>query len=431
MIQLNDWLSIDKVSGRGDAIVTLTATSNEELEAKIAKIKVSTKNIDKRVSITQTEYTPSEPINPDTSPYFWVEFEEAGGEITLEAVYRKMSDGSPFTAGKYTDIVYSFDGINWSSTVTEILMGDNTLVYLKNNSGSFNNLSYSNFQTFQYERFVFNKRAKIGGNIKSLGGMKSYAYARIFNDNQYITDASKLLLPNTTLETGCYSYMFAGCTNLVSVPQLPATTLANFCYEGMFDGCTNLVNAPLLPATTLAEGCYSGMFFGCTSLVNAPQLPATTLTDSCYADMFSGCISLLFPPQLPATNLADECYKLMFANCSTLITAPQLPATTLVGECYCAMFFGCTSLEVAPDLPATHLTYNTNTNGEWGCYREMFYGCSSLKYVRILAEGFIGRPYTTNWLSGVSSTGTLVKLSDTYITNGVDGLPYGWSVVNE
>ena len=38
----------------------------------------------------------------------------------------------------------------------------------------------------------------------------------------------------------CYSYMFAGCTSLVTAPALPATTLAFVCYYNMFNYCSKI-----------------------------------------------------------------------------------------------------------------------------------------------------------------------------------------------
>jgi len=116
---------------------------------------------------------------------------------------------------------------------------------------------------------------KMYGNIMSLVDETGYetattvaerAFVNLFKNNSTLTDASRLLLP--------------------------ATTLANNCYESMFDACGALTAAPALPATTLAQECYSYMFYRCTSLTAAPALPATTLVNSCYSGMFVGCSSL-------------------------------------------------------------------------------------------------------------------------------------------
>ena len=231
------------------------------------------------------------------------------------------------------------------------------------------------------------------------------------------------VLPVTTLAQSCYGYMFSGCTSLTSAPELPATTLADGCYGGMFSSCTGLTSAPELPATTLAEGCYSNMFHGCTSLTTAPELPVTTLEKNCYAYMFQGCTGLTSAPELPATTLADGCYYEMFEGCTRLTTAPVLPATTLVTYCYYSMFQGCTSLTTAPELPATTLA-------SW-CYYYMFAGCTNLNYIKCLATDISAAYCTDSWVYKVASSGRFVKNSAASWTRGNDGIPTGWTVINQ
>jgi len=207
-----------------------------------------------------------------------------------------------------------------------------------------------------------------------------------------------------------------------------ATTLTeryNFIY--LFSSNTKLTDAfgLLLPATTLTTGCYYSMFYGCTSLETAPALPATTLKTDCYYSMFSGCTSLTTAPALPATALADQCYHSMFYGCTSLETAPALPATTLAYYCYQRMFFGCTSLKTAPALPAPTLPE--------GCYRAMFYGCTKLNAVTCLATNISALWCTTEWLkdAGTQVTGTKTftkAASMTGWTTGDSGIPDGWTV---
>ena len=255
-------------------------------------------------------------------------------------------------------------------------------------------------------------------------------------------------LPATTLAKNCYDNMFSSCTSLTTAPSiLPATTLKEACYDSMFSGCTRLSVAPELPATTLAENCYSGMFYSCTSLVVAPELPATTLSDYCYKNMFSGCSSLETAPKLPATTLALGCYAYMFEVCTNLTTAPELSATTLASGCYGSMFSGCTSLAAAPKLPATTLAEDcysgmfrgctdltvapelTATTLARGCYSSMFNGCTNLNYIKAMFTTTPSATYTSNWVFGVSQTGTFVKNSAaTWDVTGAHGIPTGWTV---
>lgn len=100
-----------------------------------------------------------------------------------------------------------------------------------------------------------------------------------------------------------------------------------------------------------------------------------------------------------------------------------LPATTLTNDCYHHMFYGCSNLTTAPELPATTLKSM--------CYTEMFGGCSKLNYIKCLATNISADRCTSNWLNGVSSTGTFVKApSMTSWTTGASGIPSGWTVVN-
>ena len=190
----------------------------------------------------------------------------------------------------------------------------------------------------------------------------------------------------------------------------------------MFYNCTSLVNAPELPAATLADGCYQSMFSYCSSLTEAPELPATTLARGCYGSMFNGCTKLTQAPELPATELVEYCYGSMFSSCSSLTEAPELPATTLAQNCYNSMFYRCTSLTQAPELPATTLASY--------CYREMFYGCSNLNYVKMVATANATNAIT-DWLYGVSQTGTFIKHPDNnWIPTGISGIPEGWNVMD-
>jgi hypothetical protein len=222
------------------------------------------------------------------------------------------------------------------------------------------------------------------------------------------------------LKKYCGLYLFKNCSSLIEAPELPATKLSSFCYSGMFNGCTSLAESPILHATTLERYCYYEMFRDCTSLVTAQKINAKTLADWCCMYMFNGCTSLTTAPELPATTLASKCYWGMFNGCTSLTTAPELPATKLKVECYWGMFSGCTSLVESPELPATYLPQF--------CYEQMFYGCSKLNKITCLANDGITNA-TTDWVTGVSSSGTFIKHPDNNNwTTGVSGIPSGWTV---
>lgn len=195
----------------------------------------------------------------------------------------------------------------------------------------------------------------------------------------------------------------------------------------LFDNCTKLVSAKnlVLPTNTTYR-CYFGLFEGCSSLIEVPTLNATRLATDCYCRMFSECRSLTAVPTnyLPLTSLAVACYYAMFSDCTSLTTAPELPATTVKARCYNRMFMNCTSLTTAPVLPASSTCFDE-------CYDYMFYGCSSLNYVKcLLTNGALCDNYMSEWLGGVSRTGTFVKLSATQWEAGEYGVPGSWTIVD-
>ena len=345
-------------------------------------------------------------------PYVTFKAEEANSTIRLNQLSTNQT------------LEYSRDGSKWynmktSTTITLANVGDE--VYIRGIlSGNNSDLNYTQFK--MTGKIAASGNCNAIWNYEDLNApLKEYCGYNMFSNCRSLTAAPKL--PATTLANSCYESMFYFCTPLTVAPKLPATTLANSCYDGMFSNCGSLTAAPELPATELAEDCYSSMFSGCSNLTTAPELPATTLAKGCYRRMFEWCSSLTTAPELPATVLAESCYYYMFLNCYSLTTAPELPATELVKSCYNQMFYRCTSLTIAPELLATELADS--------CYYYMFYNCTNLNYIKCLATNIPANICTSNWVNGVSSTGTFIKHPDMNNWNtSVNGIPSGWTVVD-
>lgn len=124
------------------------------------------------------------------------------------------------------------------------------------------------------------------------------------------------------------------------------------------------------------------------------------------------------------TSVAPYAFQALFANCVYLIFAENLilPATTLGHTCYNSMFRNCLNLDTAPKLPALNLTQT--------CYYRMFYGCTNLNSITCLATVIAAYNSTTEWLSGVASSGTFVKAANATWTTGDSGIPEGWTVID-
>lgn len=321
------------------------------------------------------------PIHDYSKDYFTTIAKESG---TITFKYN-----SDATTAVFTSMSYKKNDGEWVTTQYNPNIG-NTIIVSVNNGDKvqwkgINNAFHYYDESYGVESngyFTSDCHADVEGNIMSL------LYGDNFSDKRSLEGRD-----------AAFGNLFStdGHLQIVSAENLamPATTLANNCYVSMFYGCTGLTTAPELPATTLANGCYSGMFRGCTSLAIAPELPATTLAEWCYYNMFNGCTSLT--------------------------TAPELHAFILVSSCYASMFYGCTGLTTAPELPATTLVSN--------CYNSMFRNCSSLSYIKAMFTTTPSKTYTSNWVSGVASTGTFVKNSAaTWNVTGVNGIPSRWTV---
>lgn len=295
---------------------------------------------------------------------------------------------------------YSTDGDTWTNmtTATTISLTSGQSVYVRG-------ILTSDNTTNNYTKFAIMGDVVMSGKLNTLFNylnVRAPLFAscgfQLFQDCSGLTDISRVIFPSTGLAENCFKSMFERCCNIEIIPsKLPATTLANGCYDRLFQDCSSLVDLSnfILPATTLTQSCYYQMFKNCTSLTTPPELPATTLAPNCYRSMFNSCANLTTPPALPATTLATYCYFYMFENCSALATAPELPATILAAR----------------------------------CYEGMFKSCSSLNYIKCLATDISANTCTTNWVSGVASTGTFVKDPNmSGWTTGNNGIPSGWTI---
>ena len=203
-------------------------------------------------------------------------------------------------------ISYSTDeGQTWTELTavqnpTPINMAAGDRIMLK---GEITSTYDSYYATFAY--FRFNLPVDVQGNIMSLINGDNFAgVTTLTSDNTFtnlfyqtsspgdngVINAKNLVLPATTLTSGCYRGLFGNNHNLTSAPNLPATTLTEYCYNGMFSGCTSLTTAPNLPATNLATDCYNYMFgtSGLTQEANIPDELAPLSITYCDA-MYCQC----------------------------------------------------------------------------------------------------------------------------------------------
>lgn len=99
---------------------------------------------------------------------------------------------------------------------------------------------------------------------------------------------------------------------------------------------------------------------------------------------------------------------------------PQTQSGTSI-HIFAEFFEGCSSLTSIPVI--------SNNVFNMGCI-SMFRGCSSLNYIKCLAESDT-TIYCTYWTAFVFPTGTFVKSANATWVRGGNGIPEGWTVIDE
>ena len=374
--------------------LTMTTSVTEAGSSYIYNLNVIKRTKIEVTGITEGPWTASGTTTGDIICYPYVTFtaeQPQTFKMTVKGSY------------KISGIQYSVKNGEWNDVVAgaEVKFGgDKGDLRLRGTNTNGTASTSSKFSTIIFTDP--NANVACTGDIRTLLNWKSYStvdtqnarFCYLFSGCKELTSAPEL--PATTLADYCYKSMFRGCTKFNTAPKLKATTLADYCYDSMFSGCKELTSAPELPATTLADYCYESMFEGCTKLNTAPKLKATTLANYCYYSMFNGCTNLKTVPTLPAMKMFSGAYRSMFEGCTSLENAPDLPATELADHCYAFMFYGCTKLNKVPNtLPAMKMANS--------CYDKMFYNCISLTAAPDLPAKDLAKSCYTSMFSGCTS----------------------------
>ena len=237
-----------------------------------------------------------EKVEPD---YLYIEnVDESDCELSFET-YTSTTLPQP---DKYTNKVeFSTDKKTWTTwnfdTANTLTIPKGGKVYLRNNSGVF---SYYGTDGYYYLTSIkTTMKCNVGGNLNTLLNYneeildisdKRSCFRRLFVGAK-IVDASKLVMPATTLSQYCYADFLIGNSTLIAPPELPAVNLAEYCYYNFFYRCSSLKVSPSLPATTLAEYCYSNMYESCTSLNEVTVYADDISAKGCTKNWLSGVAS--------------------------------------------------------------------------------------------------------------------------------------------
>ena len=169
---------------------------------------------------------------------------------------------------------YSIDGGDWQTYSSPINVTAGQEIAFRSTVTTWNTNGGTNYRRIRPD-FPFD----VAGDITSLlVGDKygtaqasvpaSYSFSDFFKES-LVEDASKLVLPMTSVPSNAFKSFFDSCPNLVAGPaELPATSVAATCYRNMFKDCSSLTSAPIIrrPTTHSGTGWYQQMFLNCSSL---------------------------------------------------------------------------------------------------------------------------------------------------------------------
>ncbi len=162
-----------------------------------------------------------------------------------------------------------------------------------------------------------------------------WRYFSYYNNRNDLVE--KLKFSDTSKGTD-FSYMFYGCNELTTIPEIDTSKGTTFQY--MFYHCTALTEIPEIDTSNGTKFTY--MFYGCSELTTIPQLDVSGGTDFSY--MFASCSKLTEIPELDTSN--SNTFYAMFYNCYALTTIPLLDVSKAKTGVYSlnSLFSGCREL---------------------------------------------------------------------------------------
>lgn len=428
--QLNDWLTVDKNSGTGNAEITLTASSYEEFVERTASLKIQGISANAILNVRQNAMIPTITLSNN---HF--NFDYNGGKY-LDTTITSNVDWTVKSSDNWFYVSHDYGSKGETVFRVEVAKNegnkrDGTITFSYNGEvlatlfiTQYGLMSFANdIMTFGYlaeaqqnEILIdspwyivkdgnwFTVAPTNGSNVSNItvSVNQNDGARRVGSISLYTTDGDFYLGSITvkqasefdsqylwleTIETDAYvrtgqrsiNFSFDGVNwssgnninmNGNKIIYMYANTSTGFDYNITY-GRKHSVGGN---AASIGESLF-GLFEDNVNLVDASELDISQIKSAPH--MFSGCTNLKYPPKTLPTTITDN-FNHMFSSCTSLLEAPALPALELHNprpfngsSClYGSMFIGCTSLTTAPELPATVL-------GE-GCYASMFIRCTSL-----------------------------------------------------
>ena len=235
---------------------------------------------------------------------------------------RELLSISDLLIDKFTDINKSFDGNNLNNSSEK----------------SDNSKEIDKSETFYNENMILpliqkNKNSSLYNEIIELNYFKENIFTNVTDMSYMFYGCSSLIsLPDIsnwdTKNVTDMNLMFYECSSLISLPDISKwdtknVTKMNF----MFNECSSLISLPDISKWDTKNIKYmSYMFYKCSSLISLPNISKwDTKNVTKMNDLFNGCPSLISLPDISkwdtkkVTDMSN-----MFSQCSSLISLPDI-----------------------------------------------------------------------------------------------------------
>lgn len=448
--QLNDWLSVDKISGTGNAEITLTASSYEELVDRATSLKIQGISANAILNVRQNAMIPT--ITLSNSHFF---FDYNGGKyldttITSNVDWRVSSSDNWFyvshdygTKGETVfrvevtenegnkregTITFSYNG----EVLATLFITQYGLVSFLNDTMSFGYLA----ETQQNEVLIdspwylikdgdwFTVTPINGSNASNIAVSveENDGARRVGSISLYTIDGDFYLGSITVKQASEFDSQYLWLETIDTDKYVKTGQRSiKFSFDGVNWSSGNNINMNgnkiiYMYSDTPTDDIdlshsdlelYNISYGGKHSVGgNAAAIGKNII------GLFEGNVNLTDASELNISEIKTASY--MFSGCTNLKYPPKTLPTTITND-FNHMFYGCTSLLEAPALPALEL-YNYKTyNGRACLYGNMFYGCTSLTTAPELPATVLGEGCYNNMFWGCTNLTTAPELPATVL----------------
>lgn len=278
MANLNGWLTINRLNGQGNAIVTLDASALTELGERNASLKIKTSSKESIINLNQKHY--EEPLIPDNIPN--------------NQLWAKSTDGR------------IIDGFNPESSNFDV-----NLIEVELRSDGWSILTFDGDVTYIPSKMFYHfhtvKEVVIPKSVQTIGSQAFYD----------CRDLDSIYIPEGVTYIGRSAFYYCICLTEITIPDSVNTIEYN-----AFSNCLNITSIDLGNGVTSIG---NGAFQYCESIteITIPN-SVTEMGDG----IFQYCTSLI---EITIPDGVTSIGSGVFANCSSLTSVTIGSGVTSIG----------------------------------------------------------------------------------------------------